>query len=714
MIRARRSRGGAWRGVLVASWVLLLSSLPAGATQGSSGTSTVRPADGRLRGQDFAAQVTQVAWPDQAVVNGRNVEATTSHRFVVVTLQLTEDTAAVSPRGSEPPVTASVRYGQVVRPLSLTGIDDNLGQQVDGSTWPSASQQFVLSVPATSHTVALVVSQGSFFQAFNLWTLQRVGPAPTVLYRDSERPSLTAAVPPSGNLALSNPADGFSDTASVTMQSATLGYFPPAGAPAPGPASQAVLSVELDAEYPDNPDDPTTSGHYLGAQSPLPGSLLTFTPTGGSPVTATGSDPGDTTGKGKADDGLFDATYSFVVPGDVTTGSLTINAGIFTGAEFTLFTAEAGTTPLHISAPLSLPLTFPAVPAAATQRTPAWVGAPLPPTVSAASSSVGATTPSSGSRGFPIWLAVLLLVVVAAAVVLVQRRLSTRVRPAAASADPTASEAAIVEPTAVVPSSTNDAPQERPVASAAMTPANIADPSIRVLGPVEVHGWMVEPERRVLEELLCFLVLHDSRPMSADQIQLALRPTNGSLPEVSRKTFHTYLSGLRRSIGADHLPNANADGYQVVGVDSDWARFQELVQEADRTDGEESLGHLRAALSLVRGVPFEGVTAGQYEWVFNEQLASRITAAVATCAVRLANEFFAREDHLGVDEAVRAGLKAAPDDADLWRIGAQALAARQEGRALRRHLGDAERHLGPDEMARLRTSLGTHAESDEP
>jgi hypothetical protein len=698
--------------VLVASCVLLLSSLPASAAQTSS-TSSMRPADGRLRGQDFAAQVTQVAWPDQAVVNGRSVEATTGHRFVVFTLQLAEDTAAVSPRGSDPPVTASVRYGQVVQSLSLTGLDDNLGQQVDGSTWPSASQQFTVSVPARSHTVALVISQGSFFQAFNLWTLQRIGPAPTVLYRDPERPSLNATVPPSGNLALSNPADGFSDTAAVTMQSATLGYFPPAGALGPGPVTQAVLSVELDAEYPDNPDDPTTSGHYLGAQSPLPGSLLTFTPTGGSPMTATASDPGDTDGKGKADDGLFDATYSFVVPGNLTTGSLTINAGTFTGAEFTLFTAEAGNTPIQIGAPLALPLTFPAVPATATQRTPPWVGVPLPPTVSTASPSASGTTPASGSSGFPIWLAVLLLVVVAAAVILVQRRLSARGRPAAASADPTPPEAAISATTAAAPSLTGDAPQQFFGTPPAMPEAAIEDPSIRVLGPVDVHGWVAEPDRRVLEELLCFLVLHDSRPMSADQIQLALRPSNGSLPEVSRKTFHTYLSGLRRSIGADHLPDANADGYQVVGVDSDWARFQALVQEADRTDGVESIGHLRAALSLVRGVPFEGVTTGQFEWVFNEQLASKMTGVIATCAVRLADELFAREDYLGVDEAVRAGLKAAPDDADLWLIGAQSLAARQEGRALRRHLGDAERHLEPDEMARLRASLGTHVDSDE-
>jgi hypothetical protein len=230
---------------------------------------------------------------------------------------------------------------------------------------------------------------------------------------------------------------------------------------------------------------------------------------------------------------------------------------------------------------------------------------------------------------------------------------------------------------------TDEAAQESPVPA---TAADIGDPSIRVLGPVEVHGWVVEPDRRVLEELLCFLVFHDTRPMSADQIQLALRPSNGSLPEVSRKTFHTYLSGLRRSVGADHLPDANADGYQVLGVDSDWTRFQELLQEADRTEGEESIGHLRAALGLVRGVPFEGVTTGQYEWVFNEQLASDMTGVIATVAVRLANELFARQDYRGVDQAVRAGLKAVPDDADLWRIGRRPVA---KGEGTEQRLGPA-------------------------
>jgi hypothetical protein len=204
IIRARRSRGGARRGVFVASCVPLLASGPAAAAQ-KSATGSVQPADGRLRGQDFAAQVTQVAWPDQAVGNGRSVEATTGHRLVVFTLQLTEDTASVTTRGNDPFLTVSVRYGQVVRPLSLAEIANSFGEQVDGSTSPSASQQFVLNVPATSHTVALVLSQGSFFQAFNLWTLKRSGPAPTVLYRDPEGPTLSATTPATATMSTAAP-----------------------------------------------------------------------------------------------------------------------------------------------------------------------------------------------------------------------------------------------------------------------------------------------------------------------------------------------------------------------------------------------------------------------------------------------------------------------------------------------------------------------------
>jgi hypothetical protein len=67
--------------------------------------------------------------------------------------------------------------------------------------------------------------------------------------------------------------------------------------------------------------------------------LLSFTPAGAPAVTPTLSESGYTTGQAN-DDGLFDALYSFVVPASLTTGTLAIGPGTFTGTEFTLYTAE--------------------------------------------------------------------------------------------------------------------------------------------------------------------------------------------------------------------------------------------------------------------------------------------------------------------------------------------------------------------------------------
>ena len=81
-------------------------------------------------------------------------------------------------------------------------------------------------------------------------------------------------------LALANPADGFTSVATLTLQSATLGFFAPSGTTLSPNPDQAVLSVVLDAEFPNDPGDPAGSGHYLGSTTPLPASMLTFTPTG--------------------------------------------------------------------------------------------------------------------------------------------------------------------------------------------------------------------------------------------------------------------------------------------------------------------------------------------------------------------------------------------------------------------------------------------------
>ena len=134
------------------------------------------------------------------------------------------------------------------------------------------------------------------------------------------------------------------------------------------------------------------------------------------------SNAGDNTGKGSSDDGLFDAEYSFVVPATLTTGTLSVDAGSFSGTEFTLYTAEQGNTTLDIASPLTLALGFPALSEDPHQPTPSWVRAPLPPTASASGPLTAATHSSSGPHGFPIWVAVVVLALVALGALLFERR----------------------------------------------------------------------------------------------------------------------------------------------------------------------------------------------------------------------------------------------------------------------------------------------------
>ena len=219
--------------------------------------------------------MTGVAWPKEASIDGRTVEATPGHRFVAFNLQLAEDALAVAPDGNDPAVTVAVQWAQGSYPVPLTTIGAEIANQALTSTWASGSAQFVVSVPNRLHTVDLFVHQGSWSQSFNLWTLQRDSIAPAVLYRDASRPILSSSAPASTTLSLTNPSDGFSSTAQVDVQSATLSYFSAPGGS--GPVifpNQAMLNLILTGKYPIDLNDATVTGHYLshppGRSDPVP------------------------------------------------------------------------------------------------------------------------------------------------------------------------------------------------------------------------------------------------------------------------------------------------------------------------------------------------------------------------------------------------------------------------------------------------------------
>ena len=656
----------------------------------------VSPADGRLRGEDFTATVDKVAWP-QRVAGSSGVEfvAGTDSRLVAFTLSVTQPSEDAGILGGSTRVSASLEVGANQMPISMATIDQQIEGGTTGAALTTGTDSFTASVPAHQHNVALVLTEGSFSQSLNLWTLRRVPPAPSVLYSDPRSASVAGS--PSGTMQLNfmNPDDGFTGTDRVDVASTALTWFAPDGSgTTPADPHSAFLVVNLQSVA----NEPN-SGDFIGGFNPLAADLLTFTPSGGAPLTASTAPLTTSSGEANGDDGLFDALYWFAVPATTTAGTLSVAAGPITGTEYNGFVGiDVG--PMTITAPAGLTLSFPAPAPTAHQNKPTWVNAPLPATGIGAVGAGGASANAGHGEGspFPIWLAVLLLVLVAAAVVVAQRRFSHR-----GLAQPLATPPPVP---VMVPTAVSDVPMDVPVAApltdhqdlpAPTPPVSTADPMLKVLGPVEFDSYRQVPDRRVIEELLCWLVLNNVHSHNADEIQLALRPTEGSRPEVSRKTFHSYLSGLRTCIGAEHLPDAtNAGGYRINGIDCDWFIFEHLCDEADATTGIQSIQLRTEALELVRGVPFQGVPRGQYAWVFSEQLYIDMANAVITCALRLTGDLMALGRYKAAEDAARAGLRGAPQDDDLKRARDLAIEARNEGLVQGRTI-DEDLPVDPDD-----------------
>jgi hypothetical protein len=703
------------RGIVLAtllSFSLLGIGAPPSAAQGSSGGSVV-PADGRLNLPDFMAKVTSVSWP--ARNDGR--EPTPGRRFVRFTLEVTSIGQPESPVGSLPTLNAALRWDGASHPLPLSSIDDELGHVFSSAQSATASASYMADVPTDTHDVELTLSEGTFSQSFDLWTLRRTPPAPAVLYRDPAQTSVTASAPGPTTLSLANPSDGFASSATVTLQSATLGYFAPSGTLLAPDPDQAVLSVVLRGDHPDEPNNVTGSGHYLGSEAPLSAAMVSFTPAGAAAAPATLSNAGSTEGQGNADDGLFDATYSFVVPAALTSGTLHIASGPFTGAEFTLYTAESGTTTLDVTAPATLSLSFPAPVAEAVQRKTPWVGQPDPPTAStsAASAASNASSSSGHDGALSLWWSLVGLVLVAAVVIVFQRRHSRTATATASPAVPLAGTADFGRP----PDPDSARPlllSEQDVADdIEVDDAALADGELGVdfLGPLRFVGVDLNP-RTTLGDLYTYLSCHDRHLQSAEQIGVGMRPNADATSEASRKTIHNNLSLLRQHIGPEHLPDAaSAGGYRLVGVRTDRDRFEDLVRQAESLDGAAARDTRSAALALVRGQPFAGVPSELFEWVGEERLVSTITVAIAACAHRLAMDCLEGGDPLSAEAAVEAGLRGAPRESKLWEAGARAIDQRGDPTALRRWLADAEYRLGSAEAARISAVLGTHLEPSE-
>jgi DNA-binding SARP family transcriptional activator len=224
--------------------------------------------------------------------------------------------------------------------------------------------------------------------------------------------------------------------------------------------------------------------------------------------------------------------------------------------------------------------------------------------------------------------------------------------------------------------------------------------TVRVLGPVEVVGWLAVPSRRLVTELACFLALHAERNVSGEEVRAALWPGDLGAAEVNAKSLRNTVSLLRKALGPDLVPEAQkGSGYRIAsGVTCDWTFFSELVESATGVHEKEQL---RQALSLVRGAPFEGVTPGSFTWAWTELFVSRMEVAIASAATRLAELALAENDAEMATWSALQGLSATPYDQTLWStyLNASARSGRdaleRSWKSARAVLGDDVRDLAP-------------------
>jgi hypothetical protein len=224
-------------------------------------------------------------------------------------------------------------------------------------------------------------------------------------------------------------------------------------------------------------------------------------------------------------------------------------------------------------------------------------------------------------------------------------------------------------------------------------PDTVLEPRALVLGPLGVEGWAEPPARAKTTELAVYLALHSGRPVTAEHLRTVGWPYDRERGDVALATVHQEVSRVRRCLGAQHLPEAKG-GYQVVGVTSDWAEFQALVEVSRHVDAPESTAYLRRALFLIRGAPFAEVAAKSYGWAFEEIIVAEMEAGIARAAHEMVERCLLAGEQGEAAWALRQGLLGCPKDV-LLREDQLAVAATEGSAGVERAWRDVEKVLGP-------------------
>jgi len=258
-------------------------------------------------------------------------------------------------------------------------------------------------------------------------------------------------------------------------------------------------------------------------------------------------------------------------------------------------------------------------------------------------------------------------------------------QPTTASAATAPAEPAVVaEPTDDVAATPIDVPNEAPdVPSTAETATapNWPAPYVRMLGPVDVLH-LADPDRLPGRgaELLTYLSL--SAPVNGTMLQQAFWPDTVNAKDSQRKLVRL----VRQALGADpdgtplFPENKNQEGYQLhPAIGTDWHDFRRLIGDDLASTSNENLV---AAIKLVRGTPFAGISTRRGWWAWISVLQEEMIAAVMDAADELARRALEIRDvnqaryAAGIAKAVeplneagwRTELRAAMQDRDVDEI----------------------------------------------
>jgi hypothetical protein len=196
---------------------------------------------------------------------------------------------------------------------------------------------------------------------------------------------------------------------------------------------------------------------------------------------------------------------------------------------------------------------------------------------------------------------------------------------------------------------------------------------VTLLGPVSVRATgEIEPSMLPLAtEIMVYLATHPAG-VHANVLARAIWPQG-----VADETRDAVLDEVAYWLGTDGIgrPHLAADASGRLrlgsGVKVDWHVFLTLVAQAGQAAGKG--GHspeeakLAQALSLVEGHFLAGCGPGGYSWIVTDGLEYEVSARVADAAHRLCELRLNDGDSRGAMDAVRTGLRIAPDDELLWR-----------------------------------------------